>query len=131
MGNSEQEPSAASGYAGAPEGKSDLGRWFDRRSPGQRVALAVAALVVVAAIAVPLALSGGGHTRRTTYPANVRAEFLRACEAKAPSSLCTCGLQQVESQVPLHRFVQDVLSYERTGKLPSYYQPVVLSCVGK
>jgi hypothetical protein len=131
MENSEQEPSAAPGYAGAPEGKSDLGRWFDRRSQGQRVALAVVVLVVVAAIAVPLALSGGGRTRRTTYPANVRANFLRACAARASNSQCTCALAQIESQVPLHQFVQDELTYETTGKLPSYYQSVVFSCLAK
>lgn len=125
----EPTPSTAAS-PGQPE-KSVLGLWFARLSASQRIAVVVAVLVIVgAAIAVPVSLSGGGGDGHT-YPANVRANFLRACEANASSSLCHCALTQIESQVSLHQFAQDELSYERTGQLPSYYRTVVYSCLAK
>lgn len=117
--------------AAAPEGASAVGLWFARRSAGQRLALGVAMLVVVAAIAVPLALSGGGGSAPNhAYPANVRSNFLTACETNASATLCQCAFQKIESQVSLQRFKQDELTYERTGSLPSYYRSVVFSCLG-
>jgi hypothetical protein len=153
MESSEQEPANTSGHAGHPAAGDDieagppaapaptrarvgegsaLGEWFARRSPGQRMGLFVAALAVVAAIAVPLALSGGGGRTGNSqpYPANVRTNFLTACETNASTAICQCAFQKIQSQVTLQQFKQDELSYERSGKLPPYYTSVVFSCLG-
>lgn len=132
----ESAPEGAGGpgaAGGGPDGqeRSVLGLWFARFSRGQRIAIVVVVLAIVAAaIAVPIALVGGGGGGGT-YPANVRANFLRACETNASTSLCNCALQKIEAQVSFHQFAQDEASYRRTGQLPSYYRSVVIACLGR
>jgi hypothetical protein len=130
MESSEHEPTGAPGGTPAGDAAPDdrrpgLGGWLARLSPGGRGALVVAVLLIVAAaIAVPLTVAGGGG-----YPASFRAEFLRACETNASRSQCRCALQHIERHVSFHQFAQDQASYARTGRLPSYYRAVVLSCL--
>ena len=130
------EPRAAAEASLPPAKTSEdgrAGRWFAGLSSNQRIALLVAVIgVIAAAIAVPLAVSGGGGN---TYPASVRSNFLKSCEANTPASVngakvCGCVLTKIEDQEPLSQFVEDEQNYKRTGRLPSSYRSAVFSCLG-
>ncbi len=92
--------------------------------------MVVAVLVVLgAAIGLPIALSGGGNTGATTYPASIRAHFLTACETNATASKCECILSNIEGNVPLREFLAVDLAI-RTGHTtyPNWLIDAVRNC---
>jgi hypothetical protein len=65
-----------------------------------------------------------------SYPVNVQANFLNACEASAPVSACQCTLTWFEGNVTLAQFEQDEATLEQTGQQPADLRDAVAACGG-
>lgn len=113
-----------------PTGAAGTGRpsWFARMTSGQKAGLvAVVAVIIAAAIAIPLALSSSSKS----YPANVQNNFLNACEANSSAGRCQCMLQWTENHISFAEFSRDDTAMRNGGSAPGWLVTAATSCAGK
>ena len=84
-----------------------------------------AGLGMMAATAIALGACGG-----SSYPANVQANFLNACEGNATQAQCTCLLSKVEGGTSLQTFTDAENAIENGGGTPSWLTADAAACAG-
>jgi hypothetical protein len=93
-----------------------------QRSSARHRQLSLLALVVAA-----IAGCGGGGSDQ--YPANVRANYLKSCEANSPAKVCDCTLKWIEKHVSLSRFEAGDKKVRQGGRAPGWVYTAVKNCV--
>lgn len=83
----------------------------------------------VLAVATVLAACGS-DTNKRDYPAEVRRNFLQACELSGGSAdSCFCTLEEIEQRYDLAEFISAESSYSATGVLPVGMAAALAECV--
>lgn len=101
------------------------------RSRGQQFTRACARGIILASSLVALAACGGSSSGGGgTYPANVKNNFLTACETRASSASCTCEFAYIEKHVSLSTFTAaDKALRAGTGGIPAWLLNAARACV--
>jgi hypothetical protein len=90
-----------------------------------RAAILASSLVILAGCGGSSA-SSAGHT----YPANVKTNFLNACEARASTASCTCEFAYIQKHVSLATFTAaDKALRAGTGGIPAWLLNAARACV--
>lgn len=103
-----------------------------RTRPGFVVALGIVAGPLIAFGVYAMVSGSGPESQRDasdSYPANIEANFLNACEAGgAPASSCRCVFQRIQNQFSIEEF--DALENEMTltGAVPAAIEASVSGC---
>ncbi len=85
-------------------------------------------LLTAAATATLITLGGCGGDSKHEYPADVKNNFLTACEVQGSSSACECALTKLQEKMSADEFNRAEVEMTANGVFPPKVLDAVAEC---